>query len=100
MLSRLGYGYKASKALRLVEGRAALAYFKCWQALPMRWKGIGRKPIREDWKHIGLRQSLMSGTNRHATHPVNAMLNYAYGIWHLWRTRGWLRILAGQTALT
>ena len=27
-----------------------------------------------------MRQSLVSGSNRHATHPVNAMLNYAYGV--------------------
>ena len=29
---------------------------------------------------MGLRQSSLSGTNRHATHPVNALLNYAYGL--------------------
>jgi CRISPR-associated endonuclease Cas1 len=68
------------EALRLVEGRAALAYFTCWETIPLRWKGTGRKPIPEDWHRIGLRQSFVSGTNRHATHPVNAMLNYAYGV--------------------
>ncbi len=68
------------EALRLLEGRAALAYFTCWQTIPLRWKGAGRKPVPEDWHHAGLRQSFMSGTNRHATHPVNAMLNYAYGV--------------------
>lgn len=68
------------EALRLVEGRAAFAYFTCWQTIPLRWKGTGRKPIPEEWHHAGLRQSFVSGTNRHATHPVNAMLNYAYGI--------------------
>ncbi len=68
------------EALRLVEGRAAFAYFTCWQTIPLRWKGTGRKPIPPEWHHAGLRQSFVSGTNRHATHPVNAMLNYAYGI--------------------
>lgn len=29
---------------------------------------------------MGLRQSLVSGSNRKATHPVNAILNYAYGV--------------------
>jgi CRISPR-associated protein Cas1 len=66
-------------AVRLIEARAALAYFTCWQTLPLRWKGTGRRPIPPDWHRIGLRQSLMSGTNRNATHPVGAMLNYAYG---------------------
>lgn len=68
------------EALRLLEGRAALAYFTCWQTIPLHWKGTGRKPIPADWHHAGLRQSFVSGTNRHATHPVNAMTNYAYGI--------------------
>lgn len=67
-------------ALRLAEGRAALAYFTCWQTIPLHWKGTGRKPIPPDWHQAGLRQSFVSGTNRHATHPINAMLNYAYGV--------------------
>lgn len=68
------------EGLRLVEGRAALAYLKGWQSLSIQWKGIGRKPIPDNWYKIGLRQSHLSGTNRHATHPFNAMLNYAYGM--------------------
>ncbi|MDQ3540590.1 MAG: CRISPR-associated endonuclease Cas1, partial [Chloroflexota bacterium] len=68
------------EALRLAEGRAALAYFICWETIPLRWKGTGRRPIPEDWHHARLRQSFVSGTNRHATHPLNAMLNYAYGV--------------------
>ena len=29
---------------------------------------------------VGQRQSLVSGSNRNANHPVNAMLKYAYGV--------------------
>jgi CRISPR-associated endonuclease Cas1 len=66
-------------ALRLIEARAALAYFLCWREVPIQWKGIGRKPIPEEWHRCGMRQGILrDGTNRHATHPVNAMLNYAY----------------------
>jgi len=68
------------ETLRLIEGRAALAYFTCWESIPLHWKGTGRKPIPLEWHHVGLRQSFVSGTNRHATHPLNAMLNYAYGV--------------------
>ena len=68
------------EALRLIEGRAALAYFTAWQAIPLWWKGIGKRPIPDEWHRVGLRQSSLSGTNRHATHPVNALLNYAYGL--------------------
>jgi CRISPR-associated endonuclease Cas1 len=66
------------EALRMIEARAALAYFLCWQEVPLQWKGIGRKPIPQEWHRAGLRQGLLIGSNRHATHPVNAMLNYAY----------------------
>jgi CRISPR-associated endonuclease Cas1 len=66
------------EALRMIEARAALAYFLCWQEVSLQWKGIGRKPIPQEWHRAGLRQGLLSGSNRHATHPVNAMLNYAY----------------------
>ena len=68
------------EALRLIEGRAALAYFTAWQTIPLRWKGIGKRPIPDEWQRVGLRQSSLSGTNRHATHPVNALLNYAYAL--------------------
>ncbi|MCL5284104.1 MAG: CRISPR-associated endonuclease Cas1 [Armatimonadetes bacterium] len=68
------------EALRLIEGRAALAYFTCWQSIPIKWKGVGRCPIPLEWMAVGQRQSLVSGSNRNANHPVNAMLNYAYGV--------------------
>jgi CRISPR-associated protein Cas1 len=67
-------------ALLLVEAQAAYAYFATWQMLPLRWKGTGRKPIPPDWHHTVARPSMVSGRNRHATHPVNAMLNYAYAV--------------------
>jgi CRISPR-associated endonuclease Cas1 len=71
---------ETAEALRLVEARAALAYFRAWQSLPLRWKGAGRKPIPPEWQRIGLRQSMLGKTNEHATHPINAMLNYAYAV--------------------
>ena len=65
-----------------VEGRSALAYFGAWQGLPLCWKGIGRKPIPNDWLTFASRTSLQSTKpqNRNASHPVNAMLNYAYAV--------------------
>lgn len=68
------------ETLRLVETRAALAYFICWQSIPLQWKGIGRNPIPPEWQRVCRRQSLVSGSNRKASHPVNAILNYAYGV--------------------
>lgn len=65
--------------VRMIEARAALAYFTHWQELQLHWKGTGRKPISPEWYRVGLRKGLFGTANRHATHPVNAILNYAYG---------------------
>jgi len=75
---------KSLSALLGIEGRTAQAYFAAWQALPLKWKGLGRRGIPDEWHRVGQRQSLngtrQKGRNRHASHPVNAMLNYAYAI--------------------
>jgi CRISPR-associated protein Cas1 len=73
---------KSLKALRGVEGRSALLYFSAWRNLPINWKGQGRRPIPGDWNRIGPRTSAnnVKGYNRDASHPVNAILNYAYGV--------------------
>ncbi len=66
-----------------VEGRAAAAYFKAIEGYPLRWKGAMRRPIPQDWKSAASRLSKATSKNhrnRHATHPMNAMLNYAYGV--------------------
>jgi CRISP-associated protein Cas1 len=61
-----------------IEGRVAQMYFRSWRPIPLKWKG--RKPISEEWRGIGPRVSPKSGTNRDATHPVNAVLNYGYAV--------------------
>ena len=73
---------KAISALLAIEGRAAFAYFNAWQSLPLRWGGTGRHPIPKDWYQIGQRHSFArkKGRNRNASHPLNAILNYAYAV--------------------
>jgi CRISPR/Cas system-associated endonuclease Cas1 len=49
--------------------------------VPLKWIGTGRKPVPASWKTIGPRTTLFRlAGNRHAAHPVNAMLNYAYAV--------------------
>lgn len=69
-------------ALLGVEGRAAYAYFSAWHSQPLRWRNTKRHPIPNDWHAIGRRTSKVAkrtNPNRRATHPLSAMLNYAYG---------------------
>lgn len=71
---------KTMDALRGIEGRVAQAYFTAWRSMPLRWKGLGRKPIPEEWHRIGPRVAPNSKSNRNATHPINAMLSYGYSV--------------------
>jgi CRISPR-associated endonuclease Cas1 len=66
--------------LRLLEAWAAISYFAAWRSIGLRWKGTGKKPIPPEWRRIGMRQDFLRRNNRHARHPVNAMLNYGYAV--------------------
>lgn len=66
-----------------IEGRAAKVYFDAWAGAPLSWSRSKRYPIPEAWRLIGQRQSMVTGKqgkNRDASHPINAMLNYAYAV--------------------
>jgi CRISPR-associated protein Cas1 len=70
-------------ALRGTEGRASAAYFLAWRGLSLRFSNSARRPVPDDWRHVGTRTSNRPGKkpkNENATHPLNAMLNYAYAI--------------------
>ncbi|QKR98699.1 CRISPR-associated endonuclease Cas1 [Sphingomonas sp. CL5.1] len=70
-------------AIFAIEGECAAAYFQSWQGLPVRWKGIDRHPVPQEWRAYNRRSSRATGVkakNRNASHPVNAMLNYAYTV--------------------
>ena len=66
-----------------IEGECAAAYFAAWKGLTISWTGTGRKPVPEQWRTYAGRSSLAARVkpeNRNASHPVNAMLNYAYAV--------------------
>jgi len=69
------------EALRTLEANSAASYFRAWKATPLRWKESARHPIPEDWRSVGSRTSRFNvAGNRNASHPVNAILNYAYAV--------------------
>jgi CRISPR-associated protein Cas1 len=65
--------------LRALEANCAASYFRSWVSMPIKWRGISRRPIPDNWHSIGVRSSPyhLAG-NRNAAHPANAILNYAY----------------------
>ena len=64
-----------------LEANSAAAYFRAWRSTSLQWRASSRHPIPDDWRTVGSRTSRFNLTgNRNASHPVNAILNYAYAV--------------------
>lgn len=83
-IDRLGReAFADINAIFAIEGECASAYFRSWHGLPVHWKGVARRPVPQEWHAYNWRSSRATGVkpeNRNASHPVNAMLNYAYAV--------------------
>jgi CRISPR-associated endonuclease Cas1 len=66
--------------LRLIEARAALAYWGAWSSLPVRFARRDQDKVADHWRMFGSRTSALTGGPRLATNPANAILNYLYAI--------------------
>lgn len=76
-----GETYRSVPDLLGLEGKVAAAYFAAWRHLAIKWQAEGKHPIQEEWRSFTSRRALnqsLKVSNRNATHPINAMLNYAY----------------------
>ena len=62
------------------EGAAAAIYYARWHGLPLKWKNLSKRPIPNSWHTIGSRQMAWRKDANYARHPMNAMLNYGYGV--------------------
>ncbi|PHS21297.1 MAG: hypothetical protein COA85_13205 [Robiginitomaculum sp.] len=57
--------------------------FSVLAILAINWKGLNQHPVPDEWLGYSTRSTMRqrkSPENRRATHPINAMLNYAYGM--------------------
>jgi CRISP-associated protein Cas1 len=65
-----------------IEGLAAAAYFKAWEGIQLGWKSTKRRPIPDAWRAIGPRAAVRGAKarNARASHPLNALINYAYAV--------------------
>jgi CRISPR-associated endonuclease Cas1 len=71
---------KTIDAIRLIESRAALAYWTAWRTLPVNFPKNDLRRVPEHWKVFGGRISPLTGSPRLAANPPNAMLNYLYAL--------------------
>jgi CRISPR-associated protein Cas1 len=67
---------KSVDELIKIEGRLALEYWSNW-SFALKHK---KRNWPDQWTQFHYRASLISGGPRHAIHPVNAILNYAYSV--------------------
>lgn len=69
--------------VRAIEGECAARYFAAWQGIEMHWTASIRYPVPDDWRSYRSRSSILTGRkarNWKASHPINAMVNYAYAV--------------------
>lgn len=69
--------------LRGLEGVTAANYFNAWRGMEIKIRETARRPVPDSWRQFDCRSSLANGSkpkNRNASDPINAMLNYAYGV--------------------
>ena len=64
--------------LRVVEARCAALYWDCLEHVSITWARGDRPRIPAWWRTWGNRRSRLSGSNRAAINPANAMANYCY----------------------
>ncbi|TGP49174.1 CRISPR-associated endonuclease Cas1 [bacterium M00.F.Ca.ET.230.01.1.1] len=64
-----------------LEGNCAAMYFRAWRSVTLAWRISSRRFIPANWGGYDQRSSMATTRgNAKATHPINAILNYAYRV--------------------
>ena len=81
-LSELPPWLMSVDGVRTYEARVASVYFAAWDGWPLRWSKSEVRKVPPHWLTARQRSSPLSpgGNARHAVDPLNAILNYAYGV--------------------
>ncbi len=66
--------------IRMLESRGASAYWSVWRDLPIGFPKNDLRRVPEHWCAFDTRKSPLSGSQRLAANPVNAILNYLYAL--------------------
>src|SRR5262249_23609734 len=68
------------EAIRRYEAYGALAYWRAWRDLPVRFLQADLRRVPLHWQVFGSRASALTKSCRLAVTPPNAMLNYPYAL--------------------
>lgn len=66
--------------IRMLESQAAAAYWSAWRDLPITFPKNDLIRVPDHWRMFDTRKSPLSGSQRLAANPANAMLNYLYAL--------------------
>lgn len=66
--------------IRHCESHGAAAYWSAWRELPITFPRNDLSRTPSHWLTFGTRKSLLTGSQRLATNPPNAILNYLYAL--------------------
>ena len=66
--------------VRLIESRAAAAYWLAWRTLPITFPRKDHYRVPAHWRVFGTRVSPLTGSPRLAVNSPNAILNYLYSL--------------------
>jgi uncharacterized Zn finger protein (UPF0148 family) len=67
-------------AVRWLESQGASAYWSVWRGLPICFPKSDLRRVPDHWRTFDTRKSPLSGSQRLAANPVNAILNYLYAV--------------------
>lgn len=67
-------------AVRRLESQGAAAYWAAWGGLPLCFPKNDLPRVPRHWRAFDTRKSVLSGSQRLASNPINAILNYLYAI--------------------
>jgi CRISPR-associated endonuclease Cas1 len=67
-------------AVRWLESQGASAYWGAWRDLPICFPKSDLRRVPDHWRAFDTRKSPLTGSQRLAANPVNAILNYLYAV--------------------
>jgi CRISPR-associated protein Cas1 len=66
--------------INFLESRAAARYWSSWKTIPITFPKEDLPRVPEHWRKFEARISPLTGSQRLAANPANAMLNYVYAL--------------------
>ena len=67
-------------AIRHLESQGAAVYWAAWRDLPINFPKSDLPRVPAHWRKFDTRKSPLTGSQRLAANPANAMLNYLYAV--------------------